>query len=77
MGCHALLQGNLSDPGIELNALMSPALASGSLSLVPSGKPNLWLSTALSPTECWELGSVCPLGVLVSRVTGVFHTKIK
>ena len=33
--------------------------------------------SALSPTECWELGSVCPLGVLVSRVTGVFHTKIK
>ena len=26
-GCHALLQGNLPDPGIELVSLMSPALA--------------------------------------------------
>ena len=34
-------------------------------------------TSALSLTECWELGSICPLGVLVSRVTGVFHTKIK
>ena len=26
VGCHALLQGNLSDPGIEPVSLMSPAL---------------------------------------------------
>ena len=29
MGCHALLQGNLPDPGIEPRSLMSPALAGG------------------------------------------------
>ena len=28
-GCHALLQGNLSDPGIEHTSLMSCALAGG------------------------------------------------
>ena len=28
-GCHALLQGHLPDPGIELAYLLSPALASG------------------------------------------------
>ena len=27
MGCHALLQGNLSDPGVEPASLESPALA--------------------------------------------------
>ena len=26
VGCHALLQGNLPDPGTELAVLMSPAL---------------------------------------------------
>ena len=29
MGCHALLQGNLPDPGIEPVSLTSPALAGG------------------------------------------------
>ena len=29
MGCHALLQGNLPNPGIEPESLMSPALAGG------------------------------------------------
>ena len=35
-GCHALLQGNLPDPGIES---MSPALAADSLPLAQPGKP--------------------------------------
>ena len=29
VGCRALLQGNLPDPGIELLSLTSPALAGG------------------------------------------------
>ena len=29
MGCHALLQGNLPNPGIELTSLVSPARAGG------------------------------------------------
>ena len=39
VGCHALLQGNLPDPGMEPVSLTSPALASGSLPLGPPGKP--------------------------------------
>ena len=31
VGCHALLQGNLPDPGIEPRSLMSPALTGGFL----------------------------------------------
>ena len=31
--------GDLPDPGIELESLMSPALAGGSLPPVPPGKP--------------------------------------
>ena len=31
VGCHALLQGVLPDPGTELASLMSPALAGGFL----------------------------------------------
>ena len=34
MGCHALLQGALSDPGTEPMSLMSPALQADSLPLV-------------------------------------------
>jgi len=37
VGCHFLLQGNLSDPGIKHTSLVSPALASR-LSTVPPGK---------------------------------------
>ena len=29
VGCHALLQGNLPNPGIEPTSLMSPILAHG------------------------------------------------
>ena len=40
VGCHALLQGNLSKPKIELRPLMSPALADGFfLPLAPPGTP--------------------------------------
>ena len=31
MGCHALLQGNLPNPGLEPMSLKSPALAGGFL----------------------------------------------
>ena len=39
VGCQALLQGNLLDPGIKPTSLMSPALQAGSLPLAPPGKP--------------------------------------
>ena len=38
-GWPGLPPGNLPDPGIEPKSLMSPALAGGSLPLVPPGKP--------------------------------------
>ena len=38
-GCHALLQGNLPDPGIESMSPASPALAADSLPLAQPGKP--------------------------------------
>ena len=40
VGGHAVLQGDLPDPGIELESLRSPALAGSSLPLVPPGKPH-------------------------------------
>ena len=40
MCCHFLLQGELSDSGIEA---MSPALAGGFFTTEPPGKPSLWL----------------------------------
>ena len=47
MGCHALLQGNLPDTGIEPMSPASCALQADSLPVVPPGNINLlW----------WELG---------------------
>ena len=40
MGCHALLQGNLPNQGIELASAESPALQADSLPTEPSGKPH-------------------------------------
>ena len=37
VGCHALLRGNLPDPGFKLTSLMSPALAGGFFSTGPPG----------------------------------------
>ena len=39
MGCHALLKGNLPDPGIKPTSPVSPALQAGSLPTEPPGKP--------------------------------------
>ena len=39
VGYHALLPGDLPDPGIKPPSLMSPALQAGSLPLAPPGKP--------------------------------------
>ena len=39
VGCHALLQGNLPGLGMELVSLVSPALAGGSFTIVPPGRP--------------------------------------
>ena len=36
LGCHFLLQGKFPDPGIKLASLVSPALASRFLPLVPA-----------------------------------------
>ena len=44
MGCHCLLQGNLSDPGIEPSSRTSPALAGASWPLAPPGKPSIKVS---------------------------------
>ena len=41
MGCHALLQGNLPDPGVESMSPASPALAADSLQLEEPGKPKM------------------------------------
>ena len=40
VGCHFLLQGIFSHPGIEPASLVSPALAGGYLISAPPGKPN-------------------------------------
>ena len=39
VGCHFLLQGDLSNPGIKPASLVSPALAGGFFTAVPPGKP--------------------------------------
>ena len=39
VGCHAVLQGNLLDPGIKLASLASPALSDGFFTTEPLGKP--------------------------------------
>ena len=39
VGCHALLQGNLPDPGMEPASPVSPALAGGFFTTAPPRKP--------------------------------------
>ena len=39
VGCHFLLQGDLSNPGIKHASLVSPALAGGFFTAVLPGKP--------------------------------------
>ena len=53
MGCHALLQVDLSDPGIEPTFLMSPALASGSFTTSAT-----WASYYMNTSQI-GLGSTC------------------
>ena len=43
VGCHFLLQGDLSDPGIEPMSPASPALAGGFFTTEPPGKPFSWI----------------------------------
>ena len=43
VGCHFLLQGDLSDPGIEPMSPASPALAGGFFTTEPHGKPFSWI----------------------------------
>ena len=43
VGCHFLLQGDLSDPGIEPLSPASPALAGGFFTTEPHGKPFSWI----------------------------------
>ena len=47
VGCHALLQGNLPDPGIEPASPVSPALQIDSLLTEPPGKPRKHVWQAL------------------------------
>ena len=53
VGCHALLQGDLPDPGIEPTSLMSPALASG---FFPTSAT--WASYYMDTSQI-GLGSTC------------------
>src|SRR5574337_633000 len=72
VGCHALLQGNLPDPGIEPAALTSPALAGRFFIRVPlisdsdRRVPADWgqESQASSWVEAWNSAclSRCPRG---------------
>jgi len=41
VGCHALLQGDLPNPGIEPTSPVAPALQADSLLLSHQGSPNL------------------------------------
>ena len=41
VSCHALLQGDLGNPGIEPR---SPALQADSLPSEPAGKPNIYIA---------------------------------
>jgi len=43
VGCHFLLQGDLSDPRIEPMSPASPALAGGFFTTEPPGKPFSWI----------------------------------
>ena len=47
VGCHALLQGDLPDPGMESSSLTSPSLQAGSLPLAPPG--TLWWCVHVNP----------------------------
>ena len=51
VGCHFLLQGNLSNPGIEPEF---PALAGGFLTTQPPGKPYHLKSFCLQVSEHWK-----------------------
>ena len=53
MGCHALLQGNLPDPGMELR---SPALQADSLPSELRGKPKRGREGEIFLTQGWNLG---------------------
>ena len=53
MGCHALLQGDLLDRGIEPTSLMSPALASGFFTTSA-----IWASYYMGTSQI-GLGSTC------------------
>ena len=73
------LPGDLPDPGIGSTSLTSPALAVGSLPLVPPGKPALApcavlsssvLSDSLWPHELQSARLVCPWG-FSGKDTGV------
>ena len=62
-GCHALLQGIFSTRD-RTWSLMSPALAGGSLSLAPPGKPLIYIQfssvTQLCPTLCDPMNRSTP-----------------
>ena len=59
MDCHAVLQGNLPDSGIEPASLTSPTLQADSLPLAPPGKPRRWVCAIYSRRELFLLES-CP-----------------
>ena len=53
VGCHALLQGIFLTQGLNLGLILFPALAEGSLLLVPSGKP--YSAVKLHQQHCLSL----------------------
>ena len=61
MGCHALLQGNLPDPGMEPVSLATPALQADSLPLSHQGSLR-----GATVTEFMECSSFTPKVVLLA-----------
>ena len=79
VGCHLLLQGNLSDPGIEPMCLASPALADGFLPLSQQGNQNqlhIWERSRHSDPSAGAQAS--PLWLQVStQIKQVHHLRGK
>ena len=73
MGCHALLQGNLSDPGIEPTSLTFPALAGGFFTTSTTWKDLKVREQMLVAQSClplvnpWTVALQAPLSMKFSR----------
>ena len=66
VGCHALLQGNLPNPGVEPSSPATPVLQAGSSLLSHRGSPTSWVLSAYCKTQGMTEGERLnvPLGKL-------------